>query len=92
MDTAGQRHRTFYGQQLARLDRTVSVVDQPKKKRGHLFAATSHLLLGSPERFGRELEKIWTDGIVYSHVWHDFLSTTQDEWRQSLTFSFALSM
>ena len=77
---------------MARLDRTVSVVDQPKKKRGHLFAAVSHVLLGSPERFGSELEKMYTDDIAYGPVWRDFLSETQDEWRQSLTLSLGLSM
>lgn len=50
------------------------------------------MLLGSPERFGSELEKMYTDDIAYGPVWRDFLSETQDEWRQSLTLSLGLSM
>ncbi|RPD61254.1 hypothetical protein L227DRAFT_574335 [Lentinus tigrinus ALCF2SS1-6] len=86
------RHRTLYGQQLARLDRTVSVVDKPEKKRGRVFTATSHLLLGVPGRYAADLDKRFVDDLVCSYVWQDFLTKAHHEWRQSLNFSFALSI
>ncbi|KAI0681759.1 hypothetical protein C8T65DRAFT_754783 [Cerioporus squamosus] len=81
---AGHRYHTFFGHQLARLDRVQSIVDEPEKKRGLLFAVASNLLLGVPGRYGSQLDNCFVDNVSYGHVWRDFLARAQDEWRQSL--------
>ncbi|TFK88156.1 hypothetical protein K466DRAFT_85636 [Polyporus arcularius HHB13444] len=89
---ANHRHFTFYGQPLARLDRTQIVVDHPERKRGLVFAAASHLLLGVPESYGGRLEECWIDNVAIDYVWTDFLARTRGEWRESLIMSFGLSL
>ena len=70
-----------------RLDRSQKVVTEGQDDTGSaLFSLTSRLLLGVPAVYVQKLDATWSDKLVYVHVWRDFLTSAQDEWRQHLTW------
>lgn len=93
LPAARHRQETYYAQEQARLDRTQRVLDLPmtrQRVRNTLFSATSRLLFGVPRVYQRQLEKLWSDSLVYLYDWHDFMVATQAEWRQYLTWVCSL--
>lgn len=85
------RHQIHYGQEHARLDRNQHIIDE-EEGQGILFSIASRILLGVPANFAKQLERTWSDNLVYVHVWHDFMTAAQNEWRQHFNWSLGMSI
>jgi hypothetical protein len=70
----------FHGQRHARLVWDQSVYDKSKRERSLLITVLSPLLFLAPEDHLREMEKLWTDGIVIEMVWKSLMNKLLAEW------------
>jgi len=71
----------FHGQRHARLERDKTVYDEPTRERSKLISWLSPLLFLAPEVHLREMEKLWTDGVVIETVWKQFMTKLSEEWK-----------
>ncbi|KAI0676467.1 hypothetical protein C8Q78DRAFT_961205 [Trametes maxima] len=88
------RHRmqTHYAQEHARLSRDQLILDLPEVPRSRVFSAASCLLFGIPQRYSEQLDRLFSDEIVFVHPWRDFAQRARSEWQQYLSWSLALSI
>jgi len=71
----------FHGQRHARLERDKTVYDEPARERSILISLLSPLLFLAPEVHLREMEKLWTDGVIIETVWKQFMTKLSEEWK-----------
>jgi hypothetical protein len=71
----------FHGQRHARLERDKTVYDEPRRERSILISLLSPLLFLAPEVHLREMEKLWTDGVIIKTVWKHFMTKLSEEWK-----------
>jgi hypothetical protein len=71
----------FHGQRHARLERDKTVYDEPAHERSILISLLSPLLFLAPEVHLREMEKLWTDGVIIETVWKQFMTKLSEEWK-----------
>jgi len=70
----------FHGQRHARLVRDETVYDDSTRERSILITILSPLLFLAPEVHLREMEKLWTDGVIIETVWKSFMTKLLKEW------------
>jgi len=77
----------FHGQRHARLVRDKTVYNKPARERSILITILSPLLFLAPEAHLREMEKLWTDGVIIGTVWKDFMAKLLEEWNDIILWS-----
>ncbi|KAI9509036.1 hypothetical protein F5148DRAFT_814390 [Russula earlei] len=77
----------FHGQRHARLVRDKTVYDKPKHDRTLLITLLSPWLFLAPEVHLREMEKLWTDGVIIETVWKGFMNNLLAEWNGIILWS-----
>ena len=62
--------------------RDQTVYDKPKRERSLLITSLSPLLFLAPEVHLREMEKLWTDGVIIETVWKSSMTKLLAEWER----------
>ena len=70
-----------YGTPEARLDRFVSISDNPPQF-GGTYASVSRVFLGMPEAHLGRCSRAWADRIAYTDEWRKFKARNEKEWSQ----------
>jgi hypothetical protein len=68
-----------YGTPEARLDRFISLLNNPQTF-GDVYSLLARLMLGIPETHLRRCCKTWTDRVVYTEEWKKFKAKNEEEW------------
>jgi hypothetical protein len=71
-----------HGQQHARLIRHQTMYSRPKHPRSLLITLLSLVLFLAPEVHLRDVEKLWTDEIIFETVWKSFMNKLLGEWEE----------
>ncbi|CCO31754.1 hypothetical protein BN14_05804 [Rhizoctonia solani AG-1 IB] len=80
-----------YGTPDARLDRFISITDNPPTFAG-AYATIAKLMLKRPETHLGRCSRAWADRIAYSEEWRKFKATNEQEWKQVIKLSCVLVM
>ncbi|KAG8715997.1 hypothetical protein FRC08_009953 [Ceratobasidium sp. 394] len=74
----------LYGEECARLDRTVVVTGQHASRRSSSYIAYSKVMFNSPAIHLDKLERIWVERIIYTHLWRMLVADLIEEWTGAL--------
>ncbi|CAE6434941.1 unnamed protein product [Rhizoctonia solani] len=78
-----------YGTADARLDRFISVTDNPPTFAG-TYASVTKLMFKRPHTHLGRCSRAWADRIAYTEEWRKFKATNEQEWKQVIKLSCVL--
>jgi len=74
----------LYGEDCARLDRTVVVTGQHASRRSSTYLGYSKVMFNGPAIHLDKLEHIWVERIIYTHHWRKLVTSLIEEWTGAL--------
>ncbi|KAI0272450.1 hypothetical protein BC834DRAFT_966475 [Gloeopeniophorella convolvens] len=80
----------FHGQKTVRHDRFGSIHDSDRDKRTIFMRLVSPILFFAPDVHFRDLNELWTDGIIVEVVWKQFMQKLVSEWVEFVLYSTVL--
>ncbi|CAE6490340.1 unnamed protein product [Rhizoctonia solani] len=78
-----------YGTPEARLDRFISITENPPAFAG-AYAPIARLMFKCPHAHLGRCSKAWADRIAYTEEWRKFKSTNEQEWKRTIALSCVL--
>ncbi|KAB5593280.1 hypothetical protein CTheo_3283 [Ceratobasidium theobromae] len=78
-----------YGTPKARLDRFISITNNPPAFTGG-YALLATLMLNTPSAHLGRCSRAWADRIAYSEEWRRFKATNEQEWKQVMYLACVL--
>ncbi|CAE6454070.1 unnamed protein product [Rhizoctonia solani] len=78
-----------YGTPEARLDRFISITDNPPAFAG-TYASIERLMFKRPHSHLGRCSRAWADRIAYTEEWRKFKATNEQEWKQVIGLSCVL--
>ncbi|KAG8769231.1 hypothetical protein FRC12_005088 [Ceratobasidium sp. 428] len=74
----------LYGEDCARLDRTIVVTGQHASNRASTYLTYSKAMFNGPTVHLDKLEHIWVERIIYTHHWRKLVTDLIEEWTGAL--------
>ncbi|KAG8697206.1 hypothetical protein FRC09_008010 [Ceratobasidium sp. 395] len=74
----------LYGEDCARLDRTIVVTGQHASNRSSTYLNYSKAMFNGPTIHLDKLEHIWVERIIYTHHWRKLVADLIEEWTGAL--------
>ncbi|KAI0293526.1 hypothetical protein BC826DRAFT_1185996 [Russula brevipes] len=74
------RFMHFHGQKTSRQDRNKSIYAGDGHEHTKAFQVVSLFLFFHPDVHLKELERLWTDKLIYEEGWRNFMVMVQSEW------------
>ncbi|KDQ58431.1 hypothetical protein JAAARDRAFT_34225 [Jaapia argillacea MUCL 33604] len=87
---AQQKFNAHFGQEVVRYTRNESILGSPERKRSWLMAICSRILFGIPDTYVAKFEELYVDKLVHVSQWDTFISSCREEWKQLISWTFAL--
>ncbi|KAJ1305910.1 hypothetical protein OPQ81_010629 [Rhizoctonia solani] len=78
-----------YGTPEARLDRFISITDNPPAFAG-IYSSIARLMFKRPNSHLGRCSRAWADRIAYTDEWRKFKTTNEQEWKQVMNLSCVL--
>ncbi|CAE6425775.1 unnamed protein product [Rhizoctonia solani] len=78
-----------FGTPEARLDRFISITDNPPAFAG-TYASITRLMFNRPHSHLGRCSRAWADRIAYTEEWRKFKATNEQEWKQVIALSCIL--